>query len=269
VWLQSVLAAFAGDVWCSKRHVAFWPWPAVVFGKRKPAATWSDQRFFERLLKPGDFILATADRSPLPNKAISGTAMKHLAVYVGSVHGRRSGHVIEKPRMAAACPVNNASCHPHAIVHAVSEGVLCQDLGELLLASDYAAAVRPWAFPIQQPRIIQAALDAVGLEYNFDFKAGGPEALYCTELGTHCCRAAGVEAPPTTLMPVSLLGLLLPLRRYREHVTLADAFFRFPAVCSTTSCRPELWRRMRYGSMAREQILHAPDAAGGDHDEHT
>lgn len=265
--LQSGLAALGGDLWVSARCVALWPWPATVIGAVHSKTGWDDQRLFEAILRPGDFILTRTNRYKASNRAIPG-AYKHLAVYVGPVRGRldRERHAIDKPKtlglghIPAAHPV--ADTHLHAVVHAISEGVVCQDLGELLLHADYAAAVRPWTTREQQVRILECALGSVGLGYNFDFKPSGPEALYCTELGVTCAREAGISnLPAAERVAVSLAGVLLPLDALRYPVTLADNFLCYPMVCCTvSSSEPRFQRYSRLSKILRKAISEAPDA---------
>lgn len=240
--LKAILAAFGGDVWRSWRSVALWPYPALVYSLPRTGFTWLDYRKFCSLLKPGDFLLTRSDQYFLSNWAISGTFFKHLAVYTGGVIGHLDPgtRFIESPTGLSVDYAHTGKgtlrLHERTVTHAISEGVVCQDLGELLFHSDWVCAVRPWSTKAQQEEIVAMALKQVGKSYDFDFKLKR-DKFYCTELGVYCARIAGITAPTLTRINTSLFGLLLPLKRFRTEVALADNFIRkYPMVCASGSC---------------------------------
>lgn len=258
--LQSLVARVAGDIWATPRMLALWPWPAVLYGTHgQPGSlfTEDDYRFFTRMLEPGDMLVTRSRGFFLSNRAIPG-AFKHLAVYVGAVHGLKDeAGLIQKPR---ALGVNRKhtgkgdhETHERCIVHAVSEGVQCLDVLRLLFHSDYVGIVRAWRTPFQQAMIVDAAAGRVGLPYNFDFTPKGPPASYCTELGAHCLTCASLTPVPTCNLMVSLFG-------GRADVPIADMFAEaFGLVgCSRSCSDPAFYRRAQRDKL-RQAVLAAKD----------
>lgn len=265
---QKAVAACGGDTWVgSLGMVAIWPWPPVIVGVPRSRFTEDDYRFLCTVLRPGDFILSRAEPFKLSNWAIGrhGTAFIHLAVYTGTVRGQKDPRTgfVRKPKrveLSNQTPERFGSdTHIRTITHAVSEGVICEDILRLLNHSDRVAVVRPYFSTLQQVSIISYALRRVGQPYNFDFTDKGPPATYCTELGRLCCEHAGIEPPARVNIPVTLFG---PFGK-KGQVTLADSFIeRFGLLACSMSCndRP-FWRRSYLGDQLREFIAEAPDAA--------
>ena len=259
--IQAKLAAFGGDIWASKRSFAFWPWPAVVFGMWHWYSTEDDYRCFTKWLKPGDILLTKSQPYPFSNFFISGTAYKHLAVYTGAVHGikDREHGFISSPKPLGISRMHTGKARQgefeRTITHAISEGIVCQDLLRLTNHVDYIMAVRPWVSELQQTAIVNTALGQVGMGYNFDFTPEGPKEFYCTELGAYCLTAAEIELPKPIEKKVSLLGKKGP-------VYLADSFVaKYPPVCcSVSSLQPEFFRSSPYGDIIRQRVMAAENA---------
>lgn len=263
MWFQRAVATIGGDIWRSWHMLALWPWPAVVWGIPKSKLDPDDYRCFAGLLKPGDFLLSKSEGFLFSNAAISGTIFKHLAIYTGAVQGikARKTSSIEAPKSLginhslASMKYDNKS-FSRTVTHAVSEGVICQDLLSVIGHVDYIVAVRPWRTTSQQAEIVNRALELVGLGYNFDFSPAGPRELYCTELGTECLNAAKLPVPQPAIKKISFLGKKGP-------VFLADSFLAaFPSVCCSASCRePDFYRGSRYGDVIRQRLLSAQSPA--------
>lgn len=241
--LQAWLASVGGDAWKSWRILAVWPWPAVCIGYPGSKITWSDYNFFRKEIRPGDMILTRSEKYFLSNRGIAGTAFKHLAVYVGAVRGNRDQetHFIHRAQFLGLKYIPDTKHLPgvfdRTVVHAISEGVVCQDLGEVCFHADYVCVFRPWTTQEQQLSIVQVALSQQGKAYNFDFKSLGHPALYCTELGEFCLQAAGIAPPDRVSRNVNWKGCVLPLKRWKAPVFLADAFaLRFPVIGFSDSC---------------------------------
>lgn len=231
--LQSGIAKFGGDLWSSWRSVAFWPWPAVVFGYPRSLMSWQDYRRIAQALEPGDIVLTRSAPFFGSNSAIPG-AFKHAAVAVGRVTGKAekmgNAHYIIRPTRS----IDDSGCR--AVVHAISEGVCAQDLGELLFHADYAIAVRPWKTKEQQDAIVNGALLHVGKEYDFEFNAKTDAALFCTELAAVCLHAASIAPPPMDKVATSIKAKLLPLERYKGLAYLADRFLQYDSVAASDAC---------------------------------
>lgn len=262
-----MLAAFGGDLWRSWKAFAFWPYPAVVVGQHRSKITAEDYRCFTRMLQPGDFLLTRSEPYFVSNYFIgrNGTAFSHLAVYTGAVMGYRdqeTGFIMKpSPIFRESGWENSPGVFKRTVTHAISEGVVCQDLLDVLMHSDWVAAVRPGLNHGEGYMLQRVALSQVGLEYNFDFKPSGPPAMYCTELGAYCLEKAGIPPPPKDFAVTSLPGLLLPGEKFKSFVTLADSYIRFKMVCCSVSCNePAFARKSKFEKM-RETLLNAPDAS--------
>jgi hypothetical protein len=256
---QAKLAAVGGDLWRSWRMLALWPWPAVIYGRHRGLVDAEDYRCFTRLLQAGDLLLMRSEPYFLSNHFIcrNGTAFSHLGVYTGPVAGflSRDTGIIAKPR---SLPVDDEALitgqFRRTVTHAVSEGVVCQDLLDVFLHADWIVAVRPWRQAEEAATIRETALAQVGLEYNFDFTPEGPKAFYCTELGVFCLEKACIKPPEKTEIPVSLSGRKFP-------ATLADSFLAYTPVCCSVSCGDPAFARQSRFEGTREALLNAPDAA--------
>lgn len=166
--------------------------------------------------------------------AISGCFFKHLAVYTGSVEGQLDPKTryIHKPKSIGIHMTHGRipkGCHPRTVTHAISDGVVCMDLGDMLFETDYCVAVRPWLKKEEQQVIVREALKSEGKKYDFDFDAKRPNALFCTELGQLCLYVAGIPTVETIQKRTSLF-------KKPAAVPIADAFFRFQTVCASESC---------------------------------
>lgn len=233
---QKLIAAVGGDTWVTTDMLAIWPWPAVLVGAHRGQFTWDDYRCFTTLLQPGDFIITRSNPFLFSNAAIAHTAFKHLMVYVGAaycVRDAKSGFLEGmRSRNGNAWRGGSAQERERVVVHAISEGVVAQDLGEALFHADAAAVVRYWKSPGDQTQIVAHAIKLLGREYDFEFHMNSESSLFCTELGWVCLEAAGIPVRPArTKMLVSLLGR-------QEDVPLADSFVLQPVaerVCCSVS----------------------------------
>lgn len=259
--IQAKLAAFGGDIWASKGCIAFWPWPAVVLNMWNWHFTEDDYRCFTKHLKPGDIILTKSQPYPFSNYFISGTAYKHLGIYTGPVMGvkDREHGFISSPKSLGISHIHTGKARrgefERTITHAISEGVVCQDLLRVTNHIDYMVAIRPWKTKEEQVYIVNTALAQVGLGYNFDFTPEGPKEFYCTELGAYCLKTADINLPEAIQKRVSLLGKKGP-------VYLADSFLAMydPVCCSVSSLQPKFFRSSPFGDIIRQKLMAAENA---------
>lgn len=266
--LQSIAATIGGDIWASKKLLALWPWPAVLLGRHTNKLTGDDYRCFSRLIKPGDFLLTNCASYFLSNFFIArknGTAFSHLAVYTGPVSGwrdQKTGFILKATPIKEGESTEARGSFKKTITHAISEGVVVEDLFDLFKHADWIAAVRSWKTKEDQGNIVKAALSQVGLEYNFDFKPGGPPASYCTELGAYCLKTAGLPEPEKHSSVTSLAGILVPVKRFKSEVYMADYFLReYEVVCCSLSCGGlDFLRRSKVDGF-RKKLLEAADAS--------
>lgn len=232
--LWNKLLSTIGDTWVNPHAVAIWPIPAVVIGVAHCKFHWRDYRRFSRHLLPGDMIITRSSPFFGSNAGIRG-AFKHLAVYTGVVDGQLNPktHFIERPISMGVDVAHSGRAPEHvferSITHAVSEGVVCQDVGDLLFHADYALAVRPWKTRAEQSVIVRTALAQVGKPYDFKFNAKDDNELYCTEVGALCIAKAWIRTPTKVPQKLSLFGKPV-------EVTLADYYSEYEPVCCSESC---------------------------------
>lgn len=250
------IASAAGDTWANFHAVAIWPWPAVVIGLSHGSFSWFDYRNFCRLLQPGDIIITRSNPFFLSNNAIPG-AFKHAAVYTGHVAGRLNTdtHNIETPTYLGVDQPHTGrpqrNIFERTVCHAISEGVVCQDVGDLLFHADCAMAVRPWTTTQEQQEIVSEAIRVVGRPYDFKFDQKNMDAVFCTELAAHCVEKAKIDPPQTVKIRAALF-------KPKMDVTLADYFTRYtPVVCSESCLDPAFQKRSSLGAVMRSSVLEA------------
>ncbi len=257
--IRAKLGSIIGDMWASKKMFAIWPWPATIIGTKGGAGelfTAMDYRFFTAILQPGDFILTRSKGFFGSNSAIPGS-FKHLAVYVGSTRGGSEDTYILKPRWMGVNRRHTGdganTIHERTIVHAISEGVVAQDLYTLTKHIDYACIVRCSKNELDQRAICKAALNRVGVEYNFDFTPEGPPASYCTELGQHCLKIACLPIVPTTK---TIIGLFKSI-----ELPLADDFIEGYGAegCTVSAATPSFARLSHRPETIRKVMSVVPD----------
>jgi len=225
--LQKFLATLFGDIWYSKKCIGLWHY---IYGSPESQLHGFDYREFSSVVKPGDMILTRSENYKFSNKGIpeNQTFLKHLGIYVGSVGGLMiSEFLVHVDR--------KGSQYPKCIVHAISEGVVCQDMFDIFRHFDYIVVVRPWKTKFQQTQICETAFELLGKEYDFEFKSKN-KSYYCTELGVHCLKGVAIKVPKMVKINTHWLGLFLPLERFKRNVTVADSFLKeYPIVYESSS----------------------------------
>lgn len=258
--LQAKLAAWGGDTWASRKCFAFWPWPAVVNGMWEWKFTEDDYRCLTHFIRPGDILLTKSQPYFLSNYFIGGSIYKHLAIYTGAVSGIKQEHgFIKSPKFLGLENINAVTYRTgefqRTVTHAISEGVVCQDILRLVGHADYVAVVRPWKTPEEQLKIVEFAIGQVGLGYNFDFSPEGPKEFYCTELGSACLKEANITLPNPVEMRISLWGK-------KGKTYLADSFIaEYQPVCvSVSSLESGFFRASPFGDTIRQKLMKAENA---------
>ena len=195
-----------------------------------------DYRMLSLKLRPGDVLVSRVNGYFLSNNAIPG-GFKHAMFYVGPVRGWRdpeTGFIHEPKLMPSGCSVYHTD-HPRCIVHAVSEGVVCQDILDVMTHTDYMAAFRP---TYEQngasngEKASVTAMENIGKPYDFDFDFTTEKSLCCTELVEWSLLKSGFNGwmPKRELKPTVFSK--------RIDVLLADDFASvFPMVWCSSSCR--------------------------------
>jgi hypothetical protein len=225
--IQKFLATFFGDIWYSKKCFGLGHY---IYGSPESKLHGVDYRELSRIIKPGDILLTRSQNYKFSNKGIpeKHTYLKHLAIYIGAVDGKVKGEFIENI-------TKDGKDFPKCIIHAISEGVVCQDLFDVFRHFDYIVVVRPWKSAFQQSLICEMAFKLLGREYDFKFDSKNKN-YYCTELGVRCIQTAAIKVPKMTKINAHILGLFLPLERFKHKVTVADSFLEyFPIVYKSNS----------------------------------
>lgn len=270
---QAFLASTGGDIWKPKgvkSVIPPWPFEPLLYGLHHMETNGLDYRCFTSLLQPGDMFATYSKDFPLSNRNIRATVFKHLAVYTGAISGvfdYEEGMFSKVKSMGINYQHTGKSEHgiyERTVTHAVSEGVIVQDFFDFIKHFDKICVFRPFTTPEQQTKIVNAALENVGLEYNFDFQPTGPKHFYCTELAQYCLTKAGIPEVEKFPINVSWKGLVFfwNKKKYMAPVTLADDMVAaFPMVCCTVSCdQNDFWRSSRKADELRKKIQDAPDA---------
>jgi hypothetical protein len=147
-------------------------------------------------LRPGDVLIERRNWY-LSNIGLPGF-WPHAALYTGSQDDlRRSfdGDARVKARFGSfsdylsrrhpaawrALGERDGAGHPHAVVEAVSEGVVATSL-EHSCGADYVAALRPRLEPVEVAAAIDRALGWFGRPYDFNFDFATDDAIVCSEL---------------------------------------------------------------------------------------
>jgi len=233
--------------------------PCFVIGQIKRRIDLSsDYRAASRLLRPGDILVSRAF-GQLSNLGIPG-ATKHALFYVGPVSGRKNSETgfIEKPKpLPAHCGVRETP-YPRTIIHSISDGIVAQDLIEIMAEEDYMIAYRPKLLqekPELAAKMVEEACRKVGMPYDFGFNWLSHNAMCCSEFVDHLSLFVGIPTPPKIKKRVKLFGA-------KQDVTIADAYALIhPAVWCSVSCNePSFANRSSYAQILRDRIYEAEDA---------
>lgn len=164
---------------------------------RQGRALISPAQFFElrSRLRPGDILIERRNWY-LSNAFLPGY-WPHAALYVGTADDLRALGLDADPRVAkklAAFAAPDALGHPHAVIEAMSEGVVFTSAEHSIGEADGVAVLRPRVDDAARREIIARAFDHAGKPYDFDFDFFSADKLVCTEL-VHRSVAGYVDLP--------------------------------------------------------------------------
>lgn len=258
--LRKVIGTLLGDVHVVK---ALCLPPNIMVGEGKKRVVPEDYRSASKWFRPGDVLTSRTDGYIFSNWAIPG-AFKHAMLYVGPIRGtldRKTGF-ISKPKLLPSGVGIHHTQTPRAVVHAVSEGVVCQDLLSIMNHCDYIAAFRPVLEKGAEgtPELMCAnACALVGSPYDFGFSWEDSAALSCTELVDYVSGISGFKQAPRIKKRVRLFGP-------KNDVVLADNFmYIFKMVWCSVSCNsPAFIKKALDPQKMRDAIYRAPDASQED-----
>lgn len=254
--MVSKLLSFLGDV----RWIKNWTFPPkFVLGEVNHEIDLAmDYRAATKILKPGDILVATSSSYVLSNRAIPGS-FKHAMVYTGPVSGKRdpeTGRIL-KPKILPSGMGIHQTLSPRTVIHATSDGVICEDLLGVMAHYDYMAAFRfepPSNFIPEH--IVDAACRTVGLPYDFSFQWGETSTFCCTELVDHCVHSAGLTYARLTKIRTSLN----PFAK-KQMVTVPDDYiFVGKMVWNSISCnKMKFMKKSLYPKKMMDTIADSED----------
>ena len=134
-------------------------------------------------LRPGDILIERRNWY-LSNAFLPGY-WPHAALYVGTADELRALGLADDPRVAkhlAAFTRPDSHGHAHAVIEAMSEGVVFTSLDYSAGHADGVAVLRPRVDDAARREIIARAFDHAGKPYDFDFDFFSADKLVCTEV---------------------------------------------------------------------------------------
>ncbi len=212
-------------------------------------------------LQPGDILIERRNWY-LSNAFLPGY-WPHAALYVGTAEDLRALGLDQDPRVArrlAAFAAPDRLGHAHAVIEAMSEGVVFTSLEYSAGHADGVVVLRPRVSETARREIIARAFDDAGKPYDFDFDFFSADKLVCTEL-VYRALAGHVDLPLVEILGRRTLPALeivrhalTPEGRERlEFVALLDgderagrAVWADEAVLAASLTRPALtWLQPR------------------------
>ena len=152
--LEKVVFRFIGDIkWAGVLH-PFW----LTINAKTFRLKGKHYRSVEELIQPGDIIIRRFE-GYLDKFLIPGW-FNHAGIYIG-----------------------NTDTQKHMIVHAISDGVVVNDLIDFM-RTDHMIVLR--APEAGREEAIKRAKAAIGSEYDFSFDFNDTVRFSCTELVSHC-----------------------------------------------------------------------------------
>lgn len=152
--LEKVIFRFIGDI---KWHGLFHPFWFTINAKTFQLKG-KHYRELEKLIQPGDIVIRRFEG--YVDKWLIPGWWNHAGVYVGEVEGK-----------------------DHKVVHAISDGVVVDDLIDFM-RTDHMIVLR--APDGNQEEAVRRAKAAIGSEYDFAFDFTETVRFSCTELVSHC-----------------------------------------------------------------------------------
>lgn len=213
LWAQSTLGfakdGFFGALFPVQKGVAEWMGDTRVAPQERALIKPEQLEALQKRMEPGDVLLARRNwylsNIGLPGfwphaELYSGTVAQLEQYFDGDPEIRKLWPAGFTKHLATEFPEkwreytrpNLEDGQPHAIIEAVSEGVVFASIFEGALA-DYVGVLRPRLTKVEKARAIERAFAARGKPYDFDFDFLSDETLVCSELVYKSYQAPSVE----------------------------------------------------------------------------
>ncbi len=204
----------------AQKYVAEWFGDTRVVAQDRRLISDEQLQEMEKSMRPGDIIVERRNWY-LSNIGLPGF-WPHAALYVGTLdavrrtfdedpdtkarYGRFSEY-LEKNRKKAytAWSARDSHGHPHAVIEAVSEGVVVASLNHSC-GADYVAVLRPRIPLVDIAGAIDRALAYYGRPYDFNFDFGTDDQLVCSELVLKSYEPKSETAPGLRIPFVTVAG---------------------------------------------------------------
>ncbi len=184
-WLNRVLSKVKSDayspVYAVQSQLSEWIGDTRVVA-RPPLIRESQIDELRAKMQPGDIILER--RNFFLSNAFLPGFWPHAVMYVGSEDEMRALGLLDNPDVKAKLERWRKPCedgHRHAVIEAISEGVVFNSL-EHSVHADFVAVLRPRATPQQKAEAIARAFANEGKPYDYEFDFKTTDKLVCTEL---------------------------------------------------------------------------------------
>jgi hypothetical protein len=192
-----VVKSKAFEAWFPlQKEVAEWAGDTRVVKENRRLVSDADLAAMKKQLLPGDILIERRNWY-LSNVGLPGF-WPHAALYTGTQaeivkylesdpevaarYGKLGESLAKKhPRAWQALAERDADGHAHAVVEAISEGVVAASF-EHSCGADYVAALRPRLPKLEIARAIDRALGHFGKPYDFNFDFATDDAVVCSEL---------------------------------------------------------------------------------------
>jgi 1-acyl-sn-glycerol-3-phosphate acyltransferase len=178
-------------------------------------------------LQPGDIMLER--RNWYVSNAFLPGYWPHAALYIGSPEHLTALNLHTHPTIQPhwkACQGHDAHHHPHAVIEAISEGVVFTSLEHSAGEADSVAVLRPRLPVPVLCDCIARAFSHLGKPYDFEFDFFSSDKLVCTEL-VYRAFDGPITFPLRNIMGTTTLPAIQFVRKYADERGQAGAQFEF------------------------------------------
>ncbi|MBC8869497.1 MAG: 1-acyl-sn-glycerol-3-phosphate acyltransferase [Planctomycetes bacterium] len=183
-------------------------------------------------LEPGDVLLERRNWY-LSNAFLPGY-WPHGAVYVGTADDLRERGLDENEYVRQhwdEFAAKDDEGHEHAIIEAISEGVVFSSLEHSIGGADSVAVLRPRVSEEEKNEAIARAFSFAGRPYDFEFDFETTDMLVCTEVvfRTYGGNSGPISFPLEKIMGRQTMPAINLVRKFDEEYGTEDADFEFVA----------------------------------------